>query len=226
MRLVLFIMLAAIGGVAVEYREAVAQEGSPARSAAKRADALAAESGKLIAFELVLVERAPDQLGGDKGRPPTVAQIAELEKQGKLGSVQRLKLVALENTEARLQLGESSPLVTGRTLRGGPGGGFPGQESITYIDLGTMLNITAKVEADGKVIAAIQLTRTSLAPTKAAEKVEGQEHPPLVVQRRLTSMVSTTARIGEGETAVIAGQQTLTGATPSDCWVLISAKVQ
>lgn len=190
------------------------------------------DPGKLITFELILVERGPEQLTNETGKQPTADQILALEKQGKLGSVQRLKLVALENQEARLTLGESAPVVTSRVSRGGGGqggfaaGGFPGSESITYMDLGTTVLITAKVEKSGSVVASFNVQRTSFAPQKPAEKAEGQDAPPLVQPRRLTSTVATAARIATGETAVLCGQQTLSGASPSELWVLVTAKVQ
>jgi type II secretory pathway component GspD/PulD (secretin) len=185
----------------------------------------------LIAFELILIERGPEQLGNETGKPPTADQILALEKQGKLGSVQRLKLVALENTEARLTLGESAPVVTGRSSRGGGGqggfgaAGFPISDSITYMDLGTTVVITAKVEKTGGVVASLNVQRTSFAPQKAAEKVEGQDAPPPAPPRRLMSTISTAARIATGETAVLCGQQT-TGTSPGEFWVLVKATVQ
>lgn len=189
------------------------------------------DPGKLITFELALIERGPEQLTGETGKQPTAEQILALEKQGKLGSVQRLKLAALENQEARLTLGESAPVVTSRVSRGGGqggfgGGSFPGAESVTYMDLGTTVLITAKVEKSGNVVASFNVQRTSFAPQKPAEKVEGQDAPPPVQPRRLTSTVATAARIAPGETAVLCGQQTLTGPSPSELWVLVTAKVQ
>jgi type II secretory pathway component GspD/PulD (secretin) len=189
------------------------------------------DAGKLITFELILIDRGPEQLTGEKGKQPTAEQILKLEEQGKLGGVQRLKLVALENAEARLTLGETAPVVTGRTRTGGQGGGgfggggFPGSESITYMDLGTTVVLTSRVEKDGSVVAQFNVQRANFAPQKPVEKVDGQETPVAAPPRRLTSTISTAARIAPGQTAVLCGQQTLTGSTPSELWVLVTAKV-
>lgn len=189
------------------------------------------QSSKQITFEIILIDRAAAELDGENSKTPTAEQLLQLEKQSKLASVQRLKLSTLENIEARLQLGEDSPLVTGRT-RGGRdspgfgGGGFQGSESVSYTSLGTLVTITARVEADGKVVAALNLSRSSLAPTKPAEKVEGQEAVSMTYPRKVLSTITTTTRITPGQTTVISGQQTLTGNSPSELWVLISAKVE
>jgi len=189
------------------------------------AEATPAKSKKLISFEVVLIDRAAVT---DDGKLPTATELLALEKQGKLPSVQRLKLSTLENVEARLQLGEEAPIVTGRTLRGGgPGGGFPSSESVSYQSIGTMLTVTAEVDADGKVVASLSLQRSSLAPTKAVEKVDGQEAaatPPY--PRKLTSTINTATRLAPGETAVLCGQQTQNGNTPGELWVLVSAKLE
>ena len=131
---------------------------------------------KLIAFEIVIIERAGNELAGEK-KAPTAAQLLQLEKDGKGVNVQRLKLTALENVEARLMLGEDAPFISGRT-RGGSGGpgGFGGatQESVTYNSIGTTVTLTAETEASGSLLASINLVRSSIAPPKA-EKAEGMK---------------------------------------------------
>lgn len=213
-----------------------AQENSPAPRLVRPGDSgkeLVKEAGKQISFELVIVERAADLAAADLQKPPTAALIAELEKQGKVSTVQRLKLIALENVESTLQIGEQTPVVTSRVTRtregsGGFGGAtFPGQESITYMDIGSLVTITARVEADGKVVARIHLARTGLAPVKPTEKIEGQEAPASSsYPRKVTTSISTTAKLAPNETVVLAGQQLLTGNSPTEFWVQVTATVQ
>lgn len=213
------------------------EPGPPSGSRGGRAPvgvtSVAPEAGKLIAFEVTIVERAGEPLPGQKGKPPTPAQIAELEKDSKTATVQRLQLVVLENLESRLQLGESAPTVTSRTVRsregGAPfagGGGFPGTESVTYMDIGTLLSVTARVETDGKIVANLHVARTNLAPSKPAEKPEAQESAAINYPRKLTSTISTTARLVSGEPVVLAAQQSQASGAPSEMWVLVTAKVQ
>jgi hypothetical protein len=210
------------------------QEGGPARGRGSSGGPAAPPeaAGKLIAFEVTIVERVGELPAGQKGKPPTPAQIAELEKDPKAATVQRLQLVALEHTESRLQLGESAPMVTSRVVRtregggGFGGGGFPGSESVTYADIGTLLSVTARVETDGKIVANLHVARTSLAPSKPAEKAEGQESTASTYSRKLTNTISTTARVTAGETVVLAAQQSQASGTPSEMWVLVTAKVQ
>lgn len=214
---------------------ALGQEGNPRLvRPTSGSTAVPAEAGKLVAFEVTLVERAGEPLPGQKGKPPTPAQIAEFEKDSKTATVQRLQLVVLENVESRLQLGESAPMVTSRTVRTpreggaafGGGGGFPGTESVTYTEIGTMLSVTARVETDGKIVANLHVARTNLAPSKPAEKPDGQETTAINYPRKLTSTITTTARLVSGEPVVLAAQQSQASGTPSEMWVLVTAKVQ
>jgi hypothetical protein len=209
-----------------ELQERIARRFGFVSAPAEAADAKPS-SRKLIAFEIAVIDRAGVELAGEKNKSPTAAQLLQLEKDGK-AQVQRLKLTALENVEARLQLGEDAPFISGRSSRGGgPGGGFPITESVTYNSLGTTLLLTAEAEADGKILASLNLARSTVAPPKAAEKVEGQEtgvsgnYP-----RRLQNTIVTTIRVTPGETAVICGQQTHTGNSPSELWVLVTAKIE
>ncbi|WP_254510698.1 hypothetical protein [Anatilimnocola floriformis] len=180
---------------------------------------------KLIHFEFVLIERGAGELGVDKHKTPSVEQLLQLEKDGKASQVQRLKLNALENVEARLQLGEDAPFVTGRTNRAG-GGGFGGsQESVTYNSLGTTITLTAETESDGNVLASLNLARSTVAQPKAAEKIEGQEPTTNSYPRRVSGTIVTTVRIKPGEATLIGGQQTPTGASAGELWVIVTAKV-
>jgi hypothetical protein len=187
---------------------------------------------KLIAFEFVVIERTGAELAEEKDKVPTVAQLLKLEKDGKAGSVQRLKLTALENVEARLQLGEEAPFISSRASGGGrggfAGGAGPVQESVTYNSLGTTITLTAETETDGKVLASINLARSTVAaPAKAPDKADGQETGVSTnYPRRLQSTVVSTVRITPGETAIVAGQQTHTGGSPGELWVLVTAKIE
>lgn len=203
----------------------------PVNIAANAADAKPT-ARKLIAFEFVVIERVAADLAGGKDKAPTAEELLKLEKDGK-ASVQRYKLAALENVEARLQLGEDAPFVSGRSFGGGRGGfaggsSAPVQEQVTYNSIGTTITVTAETETDGKVLASINLARSSVAaPPKAPEKAEGQEAGVSAnYPRRLQSTVVSTIRIAPGEPALIAAQQSHTGTSPGELWVLVMAKVE
>lgn len=212
--------------------EAVAQRGTPGGGSDPfGTPGQVPRSGKRIEFEVVLIDRSAGELKEETNIAPTAAQLLELEKKGKLNSVQRLKLMTLENVEARLQLGEESPLVTSRTRGARDAGGFPGgggfgggSESVTYTSLGTIVTVTANID-EGKVAASLTLQRTSLTPQKPAEKVEGQEAVSTNYPRKGMTTISTSVRLTPGETMVVSGQQTLTGGTPSELWVLVTARL-
>jgi hypothetical protein len=172
---------------------------------------------KQISFEVTMIER-PVTAEGEAAKLPTAEQLLKADK---TANVQRLKLVAVENVESRLMLGEDAPMVTGRSARAG---GFPSQESVTYTSIGTTLTVSAEVEANGNILASIQLQRTSLPPVKAADK-DGETTSPVYPRKTITT-VNTTARITAGEPLVISGQQTTTGTAPSELWVVVTAKVE
>jgi hypothetical protein len=70
------------------------------------------------------------------------------------------------------------------------------------------------------------VARTNLAPSKPSEKTDGQESTAINYPRKLTSTISTTARIAPGEGVVLAAQQSQGGGSPSEMWMLVTAKVQ
>lgn len=226
MRIWLSLLLAAVFLSGSAVREVQAQ-----RSEASKTGTVAAAdkpARKLIAFEFVIIERSGADLADEKNKAPTAAQLLQLEKDSK-ASVQRLKLTALENVEARLQLGEDAPFISGRTQGAGRGGfGGTTQESITYSSLGTTITLTAETEPDGKVLASLNLARSTVAaPPKAPEKTEGQDTGVSAnYPRRLSGTIVTTVRIAPGEPAVIAAQQTHSGTSPGELWVLVMAKVE
>jgi type II secretory pathway component GspD/PulD (secretin) len=158
----------------------------------------------------------------------------EWVEQGQVTSVQRLKLATIENNQGRVQFGEQAPMVTSRSVRGGRpdgggfggGGGFPVAESISYMDLGTMLTVTARCEGQRDIIAQIDLQRSSFAPHKAAEKAEGQEPVVPTTPRKLSSTLSTCVRLVAGEPVVLSSQQNSQGDVSTESWVVVIAHKQ
>jgi type II secretory pathway component GspD/PulD (secretin) len=109
------------------------------------------------------------------------AKIRALQQQGVITSVKVVQLTTLERQVARSKVGESRPFVTGVVGFGGAGfagrgagapaagrgaGGGPTSQSITYREVGTSVQVTPDIGADGLV--ALDL-RVEDAHTRAAE---------------------------------------------------------
>jgi hypothetical protein len=214
---------------------AMAQEGAPPRpfrrpASDEHAAPPAGPTGVPLEFQIFIVERAVNPADA-KAEAPAAKEIMEWVKQGQATSVQRLKLATIENNQGRVQFGEQAPMVTSRSVRGGRpegggfggGGGFPMTESISYMDLGTMLTVTARCEGQRDIIAQIDLQRSSFAPTKAAEKPEGQDPMVPTTPRKLSSTLSTCVRLVAEEPVVISSQQNSQGEVSTESWVVVIA---
>jgi hypothetical protein len=214
----------------------MAQEGAPPRlvrraPSEEHSAPPAGPTGAPLEFQIFIVERAVNPADA-KAEAPAAKEIMEWVKQGQATSVQRLKLATIENNQGRVQFGEQAPMVTSRSVRGGrpegggfggAGGGFPVAESISYMDLGTMLTVNARCEGQRDIIAQIDLQRSSFAPSKAAEKSEGQEPMVPTTPRKLSSTLSTCVRLVAEEPVVISSQQNSQGEVSTESWVVVIA---
>lgn len=150
-----------------------------------------------------------------------LAQIAELESQGKTEAVTRFHLSVLEKHPSRIQLTEQAPLVTGRSRVGrsfGAGGGGDAGfvNSYSMQSIGSMLQVTPRVEADGAVVLEFMLEKSRLQPAPPSATDSG-EFVPLGIR---SHSVQTTVRIAPAQTLVFRASDSSKGGT----LVLIAAK--
>ena len=171
-------------------------------------------AGKAVSIEVIIADVFPTAVGSDT---PTLEQILDLEKQGKLASLTRLRMATIDLQKAMVQFGERVPVATGRMVRGGgpPGGG----ESFAYttMEMGTTIEATPRVEDDGSVILLLSLQDARL---KEVEKPEGASFAPA----KTAQLVSrTTLRIPPGKAVITGGQRS--DKEKSQVWIAVSAKV-
>jgi type II secretory pathway component HofQ len=173
--------------------------------------------GKSVSIE-VLIANFSTAAGTEPGTP-TAEKILELEKQGKLASSTRVQLATLDMQSARVQYGESVPVPTGATIRGGGG---PPAVSYRYTETGTIVEATPRVEEDGSVVLLLSVQETRLVPgSKAgAEKEEAGGFTPT---KTAMMTAKTTLRVPAGKSVVTGGQRS--DKDPSQTWIVISAKV-
>jgi hypothetical protein len=182
---------------------------------------LPAAAGKMITFELIIAD-VNDALDS-----PTAAKILDLEKTGKLNYLARVQLASLENQQAHVQFGERTSRVIGRTMTGGRGfapGGAPGPQSTPIyndINLGTVVQVTARVEDDGSVVTQLMVERSGIAGgADAAAFDPNSNDPPKTIQ---TLTTQTTVRLKPGEPQVVSGRQVSMGKEANKTWIVVTA---
>jgi len=183
----------------------------------------ATKPARAINLEVVIAdapEGAPDIL--------TPAAILAQEKGGKLGSVARFRLTALENSKAMMQFGEMVPRATGRTAvpnfgRGGEGGGQRTMAQYSDMQTGTMLQAVARLENDGTVAVELKLTRSRIVPQKAEGGGEpaGDFTPSSVA----TLTVESSVNAKPGEPLLVGGRHMTTGKDATQTWVVLTANI-
>src|SRR5882724_6007770 len=203
---------------------------SPAQPTAAAAEpaapsALPAKVGKMLTFEVLIADLL------ESIDSPTAANILELERAGKLGFLTRLQLTSLEEQTASVQFGELISRVTGRSTtgfqafgRGGPGGpgGAVGPQSTpiySSINVGTIVQMTARVQDDGSIVAQLYVERSGLAggPETAFDPTAAT--PPKSVERLMTE---TTMQLKPGEAQVIGGRQNILGKDANKTWIVVT----
>src|SRR5262245_56700773 len=110
------------------------------------------KAGPMVRFEVLIAELA------EPAAEPTAANVLELEKTGKLRSLIRLQLAAVEQQAASVQIGQLIQRVSGQVAvagrRGGPG--LPAPASIprySDVNVGTTIQVTPRIEKDGSIAA-------------------------------------------------------------------------
>ena len=182
-----------------------------------------AEAGKFITLDVVIAD-----LPEAGGAAPTPAAILEMEKAKKLTSCMRLKLTALENMQSMVQFGEQAALVSGRSQRGGERAGFgPGglQSAAVYrtADVGTIVQATARVEADGGLVVQLNVERSRVAAAPA--EGEGAAANPDVPQGTTRVSFQSTVRAKSGEPVIVGGRQYASGKEATQTWIVLTASV-
>ena len=172
--------------------------------------------GKGVSID-VLIANFSTALDAENG-VPTAEQILELQKQGKLASSTRVQLATLDSQKVSVQYGETVPVASGATTRGGGG---PPMVSYRYTETGTIVEATPRVEGDGSVVLLLSVQETRLIPgTKAGD--EKEEAGGFAPTKTAIMNTKTTLRVPAGKSVVTGGQRS--GKDPSQTWRVISAR--
>ena len=167
-----------------------------------------------VTIDVVIASGQRDAAGGEI----TAAGLLDLEKANKLDWVTRLKLATVENERAHVQVGERSPVVTGRTQRGG----FGEAVQTVMVSVGTTVEAIPQIAADGSIVVALTAEKSWLEPELAA--AEGGEGPqPLPSQRSSTLNAKLTVHVKPGEPTLVTAQSSSAGKGNKQTWIVLTA---
>lgn len=107
------------------------------------------------------------------------------EQEGKLKTIARPKIITLDNTEARIEQGDSIPISTGGS----------GSVSTTFVDANLNLTVTPHITPDGSILMKIKASKNSLSAFRSATGEPGINKKE----------ANTELLVKDGETTVIGG---------------------
>jgi len=176
----------------------------------------------MVEIEVRIVETSGDQ---DDGRlDPAVAteemmaRVRELEKQGKLDVVNRIRLTTLDLQPAFVQVGERRPVVTARQSSGGRA-----VNSFNYENVGTILGVTPRI-AGTDVVMELDIEKSRLDDARPAAGDHDDDDsfmPPQII----TATCQTTIRVAPGQTVVAGGMQSQSDDGNATFLVLAAARI-
>jgi type II secretory pathway component GspD/PulD (secretin) len=205
---------------------------------AVRADDPKADPGssRVVSIEVLLADMPIADQGGDDEAGTVIARVREAEKQGKLPRATRLRLTTLSNQVAMAQFGERAAVATGRASFGGrefPGGGRGSgnmAESFTYQHVGTMVQVTPRVEGN-KVLIQCDVEQSRLVPkagkTPAVAGDPGAPAPSGSFQPDSIETITakSVVQMKSGETVLLTSREHRSGDEASRTYILVTATV-
>ena len=188
---------------------------------------LPTKPGKMLTFEVLIADLA------EPIDAPTAVNVLDLEKAGKLNSTSRMQLTSLENEPAVVQFGQLTQRVTGYSSRGLPAfgrGGPPGggvaapAPQVTPIynntNVGTVVQITARIHDDGSIVAQLYVERSGLAGGLQPPADPNVATIPQSIDRMLSE---STLHLKPGEPQILGGRKSGAGKDTNKTWIVITA---
>ena len=186
-------------------------------TSAAAADEKPPEPGPMVTVEVAIAEFSGEaaEPGEGESAEALVSRIRELEKEGKVDSVTRVRLAALEEQTATVQQGETPWVATGRASfgRGGNSQSVFSRESI-----GLVVSATTRIADEGWILVEVSVERSRLGPQR---EVKGEE-PPRGTE---TLTLRSTVRVPDGGTVVAQSSEVRAGDAKTRQVVLVSARV-
>lgn len=190
------------------------------------------KDGAVVSIEMLVADLTQVDKGAGDEDKAVIARIQELEKQGKLSRVTRLRLTTVNEQAAMAQFGERAAIATGRNIfggrgAGGPGGGGEGSTSFTYQHVGTMAEFTPKVSG-GQIAIDCKVEQSRLVPRKPAlgatppgDRQEAGVQPDSIETITARSIV----QVKSGDTVLLTSRQQSSGDATTHTYILVTAKI-
>jgi hypothetical protein len=206
--------------------------GSLAFSAAMGDDAKTGSDSRLVAIEVLIADLVvADEPEQDEAVDAAVARVRDAEKQGKLSRVTRLRLTTLSDQQAMAQFGERAAVSTGRaSFPGGRGGSGNITESFAYQNVGTLAQVTPRVEGN-KVIMDCNVEQSRLVPKGGAKPTVGNQpgapepsafHPDSIE----TITAKSVVQMQSGQTVLLTSRQQHSGSERLRTYILVTGTIQ
>lgn len=187
-------------------------------------------AGQLVSIEVAIVELggAGEKLGDtpDGQADQLVARLRELESQGKLAAITRVRFATIEEQPASAQFGENASVLSGRNVVPSRTreGGFAAASSpmFTQRQFGTLVSATPRVEDDGSILMELQVEKTGLG--REARPTDGATDENAVPPRSVTINLRSTIRVPNGQTVIAHGMQSNSGKDSAQTVILVTAR--
>lgn len=182
---------------------------------------------QVVAVEVLIADLAAAELGEEKDEQAIVNRLRELDQQGKLSRVTRLRLSGLSEQIAMVQFGERIPLATGRSPNRGfrPAGNVAGEGatavSYSYENVGTIVQMTPHIES-GKVVLHCNVEQSRVASRKPAADKDEEAFQPSGIE---TITAKSVVQIKSGGTALLASRQLSQGENSAHTYILVTATI-
>jgi len=163
-----------------------------------------ASAGRMLMLDVLVAEM-------DKPlTQPTAADILEMEKNGKLVSKTRIRLLSLENQPSFAQFGELASKVVGRSTTG-----LSVMPIYNSVNVGTIVQATSRIEADGTALIQVYVQKSAV--------VRSPDPPELREPEGITRVLGqSTVRAKPGEPVLLsAGPSNGTDAA-TQTWIVLS----
>jgi type II secretory pathway component GspD/PulD (secretin) len=188
-------------------------------------------SPRLIAVEVLLAEALVDPKKKDDkeidekeltGPAEEVGKkIEALTKAGRLGTLKRLEVVALENRSVSAQAMENKPMIVGSTVTGT---GIVSNR-ITYREVGTQLKVTARAVDDKGIALELTVLDARMHTPEDGIALGGDKDKPVRAAEMANSTVETKLTLKPGHSVVVSGVKTTSKSGQAQTVMIVTARL-
>jgi type II secretory pathway component GspD/PulD (secretin) len=179
---------------------------------------------KTVEVEVILAEipakkgDAKEGVDVDLSGPGALSKLESMAKAGQVGTMQRIKLTALEGQPIASSIGGNKPYTSAlKRGAGGFGGGGPVQRSVTYQAVGTTVRLTTSVGAGDAVTVDLDLRDSQIKPPEAGDDAGGPTFE--------NSTLTTKLKVPNGKSVVAQGVRAEAKSGRTATLVIVTARV-